>query len=591
MLILLQSPLLFCGYIPVARVGAQILSAIGTKVFIKIDSIEDLRSYFIKQSKERQHLDLELFDFLIQNNLNITLQSHRDFLTKAALRETPIGRVAAMVGSEVPVYIFSPQQSKTTFQLPFVDYRNGRELLNEIINSINNQRPFAEPRFELPLGNGRVYLEARYVPESSLLDQLDLYERQASAARYAIEHFAQANQLYFSECETAINLLKKIMGRSDDLESLAAQLSVNSLFMDPLYDEGVLLMKEVRPQLQNLLFDKNKNFHPIDSLERQGEALAIIAPCLKAYYRHIGRTNQYVNFLEECIKQGIPRADTLLKRATNTNGFSDKLGCWFAGFVPDFTRALDKEIEESRLLKNYVRLESYCKANQFEQSKIILSDYENQFKNCNNPKELRALSTEHRFLKLAHEAYYGQVYNNHDIKYEHTDDPYYQLAKIFLESCPLAEKPELLTTVKETIDIRQKKLSVLFEKLGVKDTKSPFARSLGYALIDAKNSQEIVTLLSPLSIDHENAEYRELSKIFYKNNTLKLIDYNNAIKAIAMPQELMLSVNAQARFLYGLCGCYEPKSIEQEVILSRAVHHLAQSCFLACFSKRSPLFS
>ena len=72
-------------------------------------------------------------------------------------------------------------------------------------------------------------------------------------------------------------------------------------------------MKYVKPQLQNLLFDKY-GFKPIDSAEKQEQALTIAAPFFKEYYKHIQRPKEYIAFLEECKKAHISGAELLIAR-------------------------------------------------------------------------------------------------------------------------------------------------------------------------------------------------------------------------------------------------------------------------------------
>ena len=96
-----------------------------------------------------------------------------------------------------------------------------------------------------------------------------------------------------------------------------------------------------------------------------------------------------------------------------------------------------------------------------------------------------------------HNDYYSKVYNQYSIRYEHTDDPYYQAAKLLLEQCPKASKSDLLHTIQETVQIRQSKLNNLLASIGVSDKGPPLLRSFGYVLIDAKDSHEIVRILAP----------------------------------------------------------------------------------------------
>ncbi len=480
---------------------------------------------FIQYSKKHRALDWAVFSQLSKNDLGITLTSQLDYLARSATKVDSVSKNSEIASFYYPI-VFPYEQIKVQqFSMPKIGNASSElaAMINEFGLRAHNLGQAPLFHVESIAGAGRVYFTVAPVSrESALIDYVDMRERVKDLTRQLIAQDPQLNIKYQQAAYEIATRLKSMVLASDPAEMIKAQFSINDLNLIDLFDEGYILNNEIVPQLQNYIY-RNGYGHPAFTSAQRGELLDIIAPYFKYLSRTLNKPEIYSSFLNECSAANIPGTDILLQRLHRTNSFSDKAYRWFSSWQ-SIPRAIDEKIAHCQFFKDFSALEQLCKSGQFDKSRAMVDSYLERMKTAQDGKTALLMANEMQALYLTHYHYYNRIFNKYGIRYEHTDDPYYAVAKQLLESCPTAQKDELLATVQETISLRQLKLQSLFNDLKT-DGKNPVVRAFAYRLIDAQSPQEIAQILAPLTADHPEEDMRVAYGVFSDKNLPKLISH------------------------------------------------------------------
>jgi hypothetical protein len=575
----------------------SLISALSTKSAIRIAgalmgpktahpfSFHDYQSFistFITKSEQSNGLDWSLFRLMNTSNLGITFDSHAQYLSQYAIKEISAGSDNSTPHqSYYPVVLPFEQAALHNFHVPGTLEASSE--LGLMFNQLGLRSGgfVSQPYFHAEASNGS---NARFsftispmAQESALQQRIIQIERTWAIIREVIAKNPELNARYNKAVFANADLLKSMILAKNPAELVKAQFSVNSLDLIPAFAEGQILMDEIRPRLQNFfLLDGHGN--AALSLEQRGQLLQIIAPFFEHMSVTFNKSNIYPDFLQDCINAEIPNAQLLLDRHQGKNSWGDRFSCLMSSFLPSYApTTIDTKIQNNQFFKDFSILEKFCREQRFEESKVIVDLYRRKISTADDGKMALSLCNEMQALHLTHDYYYHQVFNQHHIKYEHTDDPYYALGKQLLETCGADKKSELLETVQKTVQIRQQKLQKLFSVLKT-DGKNPLVRSFAYRLIDAESPQEIVQILSPLAADHPEADCRLAYSVFIEQYSPKWIERNNTLASISMPKELAQIENTQSRLLYGLCVTHEQKTKEQGLLLRQVLGYISKSC-------------
>lgn len=395
------------------------------------------------------------------------------------------------------------------------------------------------------------------------------YEARRSWAQFCIEHDIGLYLEYKAQRARCIELIKRMLDYSTNLDALGAQLSVNSLYLLDVYDEGAILCDWVKPGIQNILF-KDGNFVGIDSKEKLGKLLHIC----HLFFKEVLPQKEYIELLQEYKRKNIPGADILIKRILGTNGYWDAIKCLVSDCFSSAPQALDAEIAHSRMVQNSIKVLELCKNEKFDEARKIVASL------CigHNPETARQLANEAHYLSLLVENEYSTIFNSYDIRYTDTADPYYIVAKDILDTCPYPERSPLQEIFQKTISNRRNALNELLKTASTIQRESPFIKAVGYKILDAQNDNEIVDILYSFSKDHADDNARNAYSVFVSKGLPRVIAANECAQKIDMPLACELSVNEDIRKWYGYCASLKIESGAQKELITCALVHLKKAC-------------
>lgn len=395
------------------------------------------------------------------------------------------------------------------------------------------------------------------------------YEARRSWAQFCIEHDIGLYPEYKAQRARCIEFIKRMLDYSTNLDALGAQLSVNSLYLLDVYDEGAILCDWVKPGIQNILF-KDGNFVGIDSQEKLGKLLHICHLFLK----EVLPQKEYIELLQEYKCKNIPGADILIKRILGTNGYWDAIKCLVSDCFSSAPHALDSEIAHSRMVQNSIKVLELCKNEKFDEARKIVAS----LRIGHNPETARHLANEAHYLSLLVENEYSTIFNSYDIRYTDTADPYYIVAKDILDTCPYPERSPLQEIFQKTISNRRNALNELLKTASTIQRESPFIKAVGYKILDAQNDNEIVDILYLFSNDHADDNVRNAYSVFVSKGLPRVIAANECAQKIDMPLACELSVNEDIRKWYGYCASLKIESGAQKELITCALVHLKKAC-------------
>lgn len=552
---------------------------------IRIVSIADMmRQYhlavpvFIEQSQKCQTLDWSVFQAMHENDLGISLNSYITTMGEWATKTSNSAVQEEISSLYRPLFFKKEEKWASSFAMPSIATATNE--LGSMMASRSNhapaytQLPIFNFESDLPAVKFQISITAVARPSKAALYSR-IYKEVRNAQRSAIINNPELSKKYFDAVQANAQLLRAMILGESPAQRIEAQLSVNKLELIDLFKEGEVL-SIVKAQIQDFLL-KDAFINPAMTLEQRGKLLEMVAPFFERVAIAQKNPNFYTDFLNDCVKQTIPGAELLMARARNENSWGDEIGRYFNWFVPAYIPLpLDYKLRENTFFQDFSRLESCCKKQNFSESQAIISSYLDRIKTAQDAQIVMGLGNEVHALRIIHDHYYRQVFNEYGIKFEHTDDPYYAVAKQLLVTCAPEQKKELLSTVQNTVQIRQEKMAALFSRLKTSG-RNPVVRAYAYRLIDAQSSQEIIKIVGSLSADHPESDYRAAYDTFIAHCMPKWISSgHNSVSKVH--KDLSLQAHTRARILYGLCGCFEPKSKEQEQQLAQIVSYINQSC-------------
>ena len=533
-----------------AAIGAKAAEAIahammGAKFNDSFQFYQETLATFIKYSKQTRAIDWCIFNQMQANKWGIGLNSSMEYLAQCATKVETITKSDVITHPLYYPVLFPLEKAQMNhFEIPKIG--NASSELALMLNAYGAQCHAQAPIFhvESGIGSSRLYFTVEPMAQgSAVLDQFDALERIKSFVRIQIAQNPELNIKYQQAAYANASMLKSMVLAKNSAEMIKAQFSIKELNLIDVFDEGYVLNNEIIPQLQHIIL-KNGHGNPAFTLEQRGEVLQVVAPYFKYLARTLNKSEIYSSFLNECITANIPGADLLIQRLHGTNSWRDAARCWFSSLWSSIPNPIDNEIVNCQFFNDFFQLEQLCKKQQFDQTKMMVESYRNRISTAKDSETAMLMANEMQALRLTHDHYYHHVFNQYDIRYDHTDDPYYIIAKQLLETCPIEQKSELLATVKETIFARQAKIQDLFTALKTDGKNSLIRAFLGYRLIDAQSPQEIVQILAPLAIDHPEADYRFAYSVFINKGYPKWIVQN--IKN-DVSRELELMANTKAR--------------------------------------------
>lgn len=386
--------------------------------------------------------------------------------------------------------------------------------------------------------------------------------------RFLIEHDPKVYLEYRIQRTRCIEQIKRMLDLSNSLDALTAQVSVNNLFLWDAYEEGVILTDWVKPGIQNLLF-KNGNFIAIDTQERLGQLLAIA----DKFFKETLPKEEYIQLLQEYTRRVIPGADILLKRALGINGYWDAIKTYFKESFSFFPAMIDSEVAQSRMIQNCVKIVELCKDEKFDEARKIIASLQAY---TNEDSKYRI--NEAHYLSLLVENEYSRVFNSYGIRYTDTIDPYYPVAKHILDACPYTQKHELQKAIQETIKERSAQLHTLLRGATSAQKKSLFIKAVGYKILDAQNTNEMVDILSSFAKDHTDENARNAYSVFVSYGFPSFLSANECAKNFRMPVSIETMGNEDIRKWYGYCAGLQIETNEQKELVNRSLEHLSLAC-------------
>lgn len=474
-----------------------------------------------------------------------------------------------LVCNTANVLVVSQELPRTVSQVSKIDFRLANEAAG--FGRYSNS-PRGPENYALSYKGQYVSVGLDLKPISGVMTQYE-YIMQAEARRswmqFCIEHDPGLYLEYRAQRVRCVDLIKRMLDVSTNPDALAAQLSVNSLYLFDVYDEGAILCDWVKPGIQNALF-KNGNFVGIDSQENLGKLLRVVNPFL----REVLSNKEYIELLQEYKIKSIVGADILLKRALGTNGYWDSIKNYVSGCLSSFPQSLDGQIANSRMMQNCVKVTELCKVDKFDEARKIVTS----LRTCTNSESFSAQVTGAHYLSKLIENEYSTSYNAYGIRYTDTIDPFYPIAKSILDSCPYAQKYELQVTIQETIYNRAAELDKLLINSTRSQKESAYVKAVGYRILDAESNNEIIDILSPFAKDHADENSKVVYRAFASKGLPSFLKANEISKQFSMPISIELAANTKARKWYGYCANVEIQTNDQKELISKALSHLALAC-------------
>lgn len=528
---------------------------------------EQLRERLIQATQKSKSFDLNSLQMILDyygipkehiksknEAIELILRSYQD-------RQTII--------SSSHVLVLKSESPKTISSIPKFDFRvlNEAAGLTFLANAPKGPENYA---FSYNGQNFAIGLDLK--PISSVVtpyERIMQYEARRSWAQFCIEHDMGLYLEYKAQRARCTELIKRMLDYSTNPDALGAQLSVNSLYLLDVYDEGAVLCDWVKPGIQNLLF-KDGNFVGIDSREKLGKLLKICHP----FFKEVLSTKEYIELLQEYKAKNIPGADILLKRVLGTNGYWDAIKCLVSDCFSSFPQTLDAEIAHSRMVQNSIKVLELCKNEKFDEARKIVT----ALRVCPSPEVARQRINEAHYLSLLVENEYSTIFNSYGIRYTDTADPYYIVAKGVLDSCPYPQRPQLQEIFQETISNRRNALSELLKYASTIQKESPFIKAVGYKILDAQNDNEIVDILCHFSKDYADDNVRNAYSVFISKGIPRAVPVNECAQNVDMPASLELAAGEDIRKWYGYCASFKIESDAQKELITCALGHLKQAC-------------
>lgn len=394
------------------------------------------------------------------------------------------------------------------------------------------------------------------------------FEARRDMMRFCIENDPTMRFEYHLQRSVCIELIKRMLDFSENYDALAAQLSINNLILPDIYDEGAILCDWVKPGIQNVLF-KDGNFIAVDTQQKLGKLLEIVHPFLNEALH----ANEYMKLLQEFKHKGVPTADILLKRVLGTSGWWDSIKNTVSEALTPFPQMIDEEIRQSRMLQNCTKIASLCKQEKFDEARKIVASLQVY----SGPESVFQINEAHYLSKIV-ENEYSTVFNSYGIRYTDTIDPYYPVFKHILDACPYAQKHELQKAIQETIKERSAQLDTLLSRATTVQKESSFIKAVGYKILDAQNTNEVVDVLSNFAKDHSDETVRNAYSVFVSNGFPSFLSVNECAKNFYMPASIETLANQDIRKWYGYCAAFKIENDSQKELIQRSLEHLSLAC-------------
>lgn len=535
---------------------------------VQYRSLQERIGAFREQSQRKQSLDFNLMRQLIVGQYDVNVECYNNYLLNYIVR-VPSRESKKSTEVVAPAVIITPrmnndkaisQKQQIPLFLQFPRNEGGKTPSFPIVNNIP-------------------------APLSISISTESVTQRMPNSMirYYNAVHHDQARLLadgdyrnaYTAQINSNISLIHRLLDPDNMYESLKAQSLVHELKENALLHAGNILLHEVKPRLIRFLFPKG-HFKPIDTPARRGEALAIIAPYMKACYGNVPEA--YIKFLQGCKQRNIPGADLLLARVQGTNGFFDSIGCWFSNFGSNLSSSsLGVDEKDCAYIQDFKTLEKCCLSQDFDKAREIIDSYQAKIILEKESLTKELLAGEKYSLQTLFDHCYDQAFTHFGVRWKHTDDPYYHVAEPLLQACGIDQREKLNALVKATVSVRQEKVAALFNRLEISSNQPPLIKAFAYALIEADTPQELIQILKPLSLDHQNNDYRKAYQVFCCKGLPRLLTCNQAIKEVRISSKIEVDRYADARHVYQLCASIQPKTMQEEELLKTAIKCINRS--------------
>lgn len=524
-----------------------------------------------RQRFQQQSQTFKAIDFALLRTMLAAQAKQVSYTTQEEYYAHLLSHEIAQASTQAGIVVFKKEQSVAQ-EFPRADLRVLNQMygFEEIFNLFNAQK---KHDFSFDYGVLKVGLSLKPISKrQSPFENVARYEHMRAEAQHQVECNPIAKLEYALQKNYCVSLTKRMLDYSSNPDALTAQLSVNSLSLICIDDEGVILMDCVKPQLQKLLWN-NYGFCGIDTKEKLGKLLEIIDPFLKEALSK----DEYIAFLKDCIVREIPGANLLLQRALGSNSIWDKFKCVASYFKPNFDALKDEEIAQSRMMQHYAHIESLCAGDKFEQARLFLDELPRKWK-ATSSESLIAQANERHYLNLIYQQRYSKIYNDYGIRYEDTQDPYYCISKTLLDTCPSAEKPQLLAIVQETVTYRSDKLKKLLSNATKAQKESSFFKAVGYRIVDAQTNHELIDALSFLSKNHEEEIHKEAYSYFMCGGVPRSFEKNELANVTKIPVVIEQTGFEEARKWYGYCVTHKLEDQVQKKLIEQAIKYISASC-------------
>jgi hypothetical protein len=183
-----------------------------------------------------------------------------------------------------------------------------------------------------------------------------------------------------------IKRLESLLALSDNPTSLGAQLEVS------MGNSGVsrkIFREEIQAEYRDFLWDSSNHFKPINTPERQQQALDILYPAIKTYFSRDQKG--LVQFLEKHAARGEPGFQRLLNLETGKASYGESL----SNFGRDCSSSLGslnvfhsvptiETIKKSPFLQDLSKLVSNIKTGQLAQAKAIIEQFQKKISSASD---------------------------------------------------------------------------------------------------------------------------------------------------------------------------------------------------------------
>ena len=225
--------------------------------------------------------------------------------------------------------------------------------------------------------------------------------------------------------EQVTKRLELLIASSSDPKALAAQIEASK--------GKTLISREVfserkQAEYRDFLWD-SKDFKPINTPERQEQALNILYPVIKNHF--VQDRVGLIKFLEKQVELKIPGAQRLLNYETgkttlsgHASNLSRSIGSGLASLNFLKNRPSIQQIEQGKFIQHLAKIVALCKAEKFKEAKNLIESIRRNI--CSQPEEGRtATIEEYDCLCNLYENIYKTQCNELGIKLEYIKDPFY----------------------------------------------------------------------------------------------------------------------------------------------------------------------